>query len=100
MNPWNNVKGFQKFSLCDWAGKSSAVIFLGGCNFRCPTCHNWQMATAPNSIETISRDVIMDYLTSKSSWLDGVVITGGEPTITPGLGTLLRSEERRVGKEC
>ncbi len=89
MNPWNNVRGFQKFSLCDWPGRSSAVIFFGGCNFRCPTCHNWQLATNASSIETVSRDMIIDYLTAKSSWLDGVVITGGEPTINPGLLDLL-----------
>ncbi len=41
---WNHVHGFERLSLCDWPGYSSCVIFLGGCNMRCPTCHNWQLA--------------------------------------------------------
>lgn len=88
-NYWNSVRGFQEFSLCDWAGKVSAVLFTGGCNFRCPTCHNWDLAMNPKSIESISRETVMTYLNTRTSWLDGVVITGGEPTLVDGLDFLL-----------
>ncbi|WP_285905063.1 anaerobic ribonucleoside-triphosphate reductase activating protein [Pseudodesulfovibrio pelocollis] len=90
MSIWENIRGFQEFSMCDWPGKVAAVIFLGGCNFRCPTCHNWTLATNSGTLDRIPRHRIMDYLEASKQWLDGVVITGGEPTITPGLSILLK----------
>lgn len=90
MSIWENIRGFQEFSMCDWPGKVAAVIFLGGCNFRCPTCHNWNLATNPETLDQISHYRIMDYLEASRQWLDGVVISGGEPTITPGLSILLK----------
>jgi len=83
------IKGFQPISLCDWPGKVSCVIFIGGCNFRCPTCHNKQIAFYPDKTPTIDFD-IFDYLKKKKKWLDGVVISGGEPTIAKGLDELIK----------
>lgn len=96
MNPWMNVRGFQPFSLCDWSGRAVSVIFMGHCNFRCPTCHNWDLAVNPKTIDNIPRQTIMNYLADKREWLDGVVVTGGEPTITPGFLDVLE-EIREVG---
>jgi pyruvate formate lyase activating enzyme len=83
------VKGFIKDSLVDWPGKISAVIFLGGCNFRCPYCYNTELVLRPERLPTIELDQIADYLTS-NPLLDGVVVSGGEPTIHPDLPELVR----------
>ena len=86
---WKYVRGFERLSLCDWPGRTSCIIFLGGCNLRCPTCHNHQLAWDMNSLPTIDPIYIKSYLRDRAGWLDGVTITGGEPTLVPGLGELL-----------
>ena len=75
------IKGFIDLSLVDWDGKVSAVIFLPGCNFRCPFCYNSTIVLRPEQLPTMPFEEIRHYLTEKRGWLDGVVITGGEPTI-------------------
>ncbi|MGD9402291.1 MAG: anaerobic ribonucleoside-triphosphate reductase activating protein [bacterium] len=84
------IKGFVETSFCDWDGEISSVIFLPGCNFRCPFCQNGALVTAPGELPTMDFDLIAAYLKSKSDWIDGVVITGGEPTIWDGLAELAR----------
>jgi pyruvate formate lyase activating enzyme len=86
---WNHVRGLEPLSLCDWPGRTSCVIFLGGCNFNCPTCHNFDMAWNMEKLPLISKKDIQSFLKDRAIWLDGVTITGGEPTIVPGLGELL-----------
>lgn len=90
MQSFNFIKGFSKFSLCDWGGVVSATLFTGGCNFRCPTCHNWELATRPDEIDTISHEELERFFHEKMRWVEGLVITGGEPTIHPGLPDLIR----------
>ena len=84
------IKSFVNMSLTDWDGKVSSVLFFGGCNFRCPYCHNWQIAFDPGSIADIALDPVFEYLESNKEWIDGVVVTGGEPTIDSGLLPVLR----------
>ncbi|MCF8039045.1 MAG: anaerobic ribonucleoside-triphosphate reductase activating protein [Desulfohalobiaceae bacterium] len=84
-DPWSFVRGFQPVSLCDWPGKVSLVLFFGSCNLRCPTCHNWDLATNPEALPLIPRETILAFLRSRRNWLDGVVISGGEPAGIPGL---------------
>lgn len=84
------IKGFIDLSLVDWDGKVSAVIFLPGCNFRCPFCYNSTIVLRPEQLPTIPFERIKHYLTEKRGWLDGVVITGGEPTIHTELPHLCR----------
>ncbi|MEE8632295.1 MAG: radical SAM protein, partial [Candidatus Bathyarchaeia archaeon] len=79
------VKGFIDLSLVDWDDKVSAVLFLPRCNFRCPFCYNRQLVLEPEKQPTIPFEEIKQYLVRNRSWLDGVVITGGEPTIHSGL---------------
>lgn len=86
---WENVRGFEPVSLCDWPGHVCAVVFLGGCNLLCPTCHNHQLAWTPNVVPPVPRSGILGYLREKAGWLDGVTVSGGEPSIAPGLGSLL-----------
>ena len=78
-----NIGGFQKFSLSDYPGKVAAIIFLRGCNFRCQYCHN------PDLFDTNKPSIplknIFQFLKARKNRLDGVVITGGEPTIQSDL---------------
>jgi pyruvate formate lyase activating enzyme len=76
-------------SLTDWDDKVSAVIFLGGCNYRCPYCHNWQLVESPEVVEDVPFDEVKEYLEASAEWLDGVVVTGGEPTADQDLEELL-----------
>lgn len=93
---WKYVRGFENLSLCDWPGRSTCIVFLGGCNLRCPTCHNHQLAWDMQSLPVIDAADIKAYLRDRAGWLDGVTITGGEPTTVPGLGELLY-EVRKSG---
>jgi len=75
------IKGLQKLTLIDYPGKVACIIFLSGCNFRCGYCHNRSLVLEPQSLPNISEDYILDFLKEKKKWLDGVVISGGEPTL-------------------
>lgn len=72
-------------SLIDWKGKIAVVLFLGGCNFRCGYCHNKDLVYFPHKFEAISVDSIIQYIIDNSDYIDGIVITGGEPTVNPDL---------------
>lgn len=74
------IKGFIDISLSDWEGKVSSVIFLPGCNFRCPFCYNKDLVLQPNTMPAIAIERIEQYLKANRKWIDGIVITGGEPT--------------------
>jgi len=75
------IKGFIDISLVDWDGKISSVVFLAGCNLRCPFCYNIKLVLHPEKLPTIPFEQIGDRLKNKRGWIDGIVITGGEPTI-------------------
>lgn len=75
------IKKFIDNSLIEWEGRISAVIVLGGCNFACPFCHNGVLLKANDDIAEISQDKVLQILQEKKNWLDGVVISGGEPCL-------------------
>lgn len=75
------IKGFQEISLIDYPGKIASVIFTSGCMFRCPFCHNASLAKNSSKIPEISQEKIIERLRARRSVIDGVVISGGEPTI-------------------
>ncbi len=80
------IGGLHKNSLIDYPGKISCVIFLSGCNFDCPYCHNPELAKGRSlGSDFLSEDLIFDFLGSRKGFLDGVVISGGEPTLQNGL---------------
>ena len=79
------IKGLQKTTLLDFPGKVACTVFTGGCNFRCPFCHNASLVTAPNSVDTITEDTFFSFLSKRKGILDGVCITGGEPMLMPDL---------------
>jgi pyruvate formate lyase activating enzyme len=78
-----NIKGFQKSSFIDYPDKIAAVVFTGGCNFRCPYCHNKELVY--NIGENIDEREIIGELQRRKKYLDGVCITGGEPTLQTGI---------------
>ncbi len=75
------IKGFIETSLLDWDGKIVSVIFLPGCNFRCPYCQNIGLIDHPEKYRTIPEEKVFDYLQGHKDFIDGVCITGGEPTL-------------------
>lgn len=83
------IGGFQKMTLLDFPGRVAAMVFTRGCNFRCPYCHNPELLDKSRGAD-YSTEQILRYLSAKRFFLDGVVITGGEPTIHPGLPDFLR----------
>ncbi len=92
------IGGFQKQSFIDWDGKLTAVVFTKGCNFRCSFCHNPNLVY-PELIQAhqdISTESVMEYLYARKNWLDGVVITGGEPTLQKDLKAFIQ-EIKSIG---
>jgi len=79
------IKGFIGVSFSDWDGNVSSVIFLPSCNMRCPFCYNKSLVLHPEKMPTISQERIENYLETNRKWIDGVVITGGEPTLQADL---------------
>ena len=81
--------GLQKNSFIDFPGKVSAVLFLAGCNFKCPYCHNPELVGGfSNCPAFINENWMLDFLRKRKGLLDGVVISGGEPTLQDDLATL------------
>lgn len=74
-----DILGFQKLTLIDYPGKVACTIFTGGCNFRCPFCHNASLVLVDENEPRIDKSEILDYLSRRQKVLDGVCITGGEP---------------------
>jgi pyruvate formate lyase activating enzyme len=89
-----HIGGLQKVSMIDYPGKLSAVVFLSGCNFRCPYCHNPELARGESHGQVSAKDVLT-YLDTRRGLLDGVVLTGGEPTLQRGLPDLCRAAKAR-----
>lgn len=81
------IGGLQKTSIIDFPGKISCVLFCAGCNFRCPYCHNPSLISAGEK-PLLSTDAFFEFLKERVSFLDGVVITGGEPTLQKDLAEL------------
>ncbi|MEE1031049.1 MAG: anaerobic ribonucleoside-triphosphate reductase activating protein [Ruminococcus sp.] len=79
------IHGFQKMTLLDYPGKVACTIFLGACNFRCPFCHNGSLVLAPEKEPLIPVEDVWKVLKKRQGILDGVCITGGEPTLSVGL---------------
>lgn len=84
------LAGLQKNSFIDFPGKISCVFFLTGCNFTCPYCHNAELARGAYP-ERIPLKAAIDFLSARQGMLEGVVITGGEPTLESGLADLCKA---------
>ena len=88
------IKGFLETSFLDWPGRLCSVLFLPHCNFRCPYCHNHPLVFYPERYATIPLEDILDRLHSLKNWIDGVCLTGGEPTLHADLPFLIREIKR------
>ena len=89
------IKGLQKLTLLDYPGRLAATVFLGGCNMRCPFCHNASLVVRPDNTE-ITEDELFAFLESRRGKLSGVCVTGGEPTLNRELPSFI-SKIRALG---
>lgn len=83
------IKGFLPATMLDWDGKLATTLFSGGCNLRCPYCHNPELISS-STLPDIDFSLIEKHIKDKSGWLDGVVVTGGEPLVNPRITELLQ----------
>ena len=83
------IAGLQKMTLLDYPGKVACTVFLQGCNFRCPFCHNSGLLDGTGETGLCVEELLL-FLEKRKGMLDGVCITGGEPTLDPALADLLR----------
>ena len=90
------IHGFQKTTLLDYPGHVAATVFTGGCNFRCPFCHNASLVLKPEKQPLIPAEEVLNHLEKRKGILEGVCITGGEPTLERGLKQFM-SQCREMG---
>ena len=88
------IIGFIETSLLDWDGHIVASIYLPGCNFRCPYCHNKNVVLNPDSFDEVPLEHIESYISENKDFLDGIVVSGGEPTMHEDLPDLLKKIKR------
>lgn len=83
------IKSFIKNSLLDWDGKIVSVVYLAGCNFRCPFCHNATLVLNPHGLKAIEFEEVAEYVKQNRIFIDGVCVTGGEPCLYNDLSKFL-----------
>lgn len=89
------IKGFLETSFLDWPGKIVSVIFLPSCNFRCPFCQNATLVLKPQHLKTWPLPEVLQRIEELKDWIDGVCITGGEPTLQETLPDFIRIFKKR-----
>ena len=90
-----NLKGWVRTSFIDYPAHIATVLFTGGCNFRCPMCHNADLVLRPGELPTLPDEEVWEFLERRVGLLDGVVITGGEPTLQSDLASFIRRVRER-----
>ena len=83
------IHGLQKMTLLDYPGRVACTVFLGGCDYRCPFCHNFELADG-SARPVMEEEELLAFLEKRRGLLDGVALTGGEPLLHPGLPALIR----------
>lgn len=86
-----NICGLQKLSMVDYPDKIAATVFTGGCNLRCPFCHNALLVTRLSETPVLPTGEVLDFLRSRRGLLDGVVLSGGEPLLYPDAADFLKA---------
>lgn len=84
-----HISGIQKLTLLDYPGKLACTIFTDGCNFRCPFCHNASLVLPDREKQRIDETFVLDFLKKRQGILEGVAVTGGEPTLQADLEAFL-----------
>ena len=90
------ILGLQKLSLVDFPGKVAATVFTGGCDLRCPFCHNAPLVLPGRGTSALAAGAVLDFLASRRGLLDGVVLSGGEPLLQPDAADFL-AEVKAMG---
>lgn len=90
-----NIQGLQKLTLLDYPGHTACTVFTGGCNLRCPFCHNAPLVLDPNGGAPFSEEEIFALLEKRKGILDGVAVTGGEPLLQSDIGAFLEKVKAR-----
>jgi pyruvate formate lyase activating enzyme len=85
-----NIYGMQKTTLVDYLGHVATTLFTAGCNFRCPYCHNGDLVEHTATLSPYTHEEIFSHLKKRASVVDGVVISGGEPTLQPDLPDFIK----------
>ncbi len=88
------IKGFLETSFLDWPGKIASVIFLPSCNFRCPFCQNATLVLKPQHLKTWPLPEVLQRIKELKGWIDGICITGGEPTLQETLPDFIRTIQK------
>ena len=84
-----NIQGLQKLTLLDYPGHTACTVFTGGCNLRCPFCHNSPLVLTPEADTTFTEKDIFTLLNKRKGILDGVAVTGGEPLLQKDIAAFL-----------
>ncbi len=90
------MQGWLKTSFIDYPGKIASVFFYGGCNLRCEFCHNGELVLQ-NSLEETSEDVVIAQIKKKQHLYEGIVLTGGEPTLVPHIIAIIKKAKEETG---
>ncbi len=90
------ICGFEKFSMVDFGDKISCTVFTGGCNLRCPFCHNGALVIGDVASQREDEEEVIQYLAKRKGLVDAVCVTGGESTLQPDLARFL-SRVRQMG---
>ena len=83
------IHGLQKLTLLDFPEHTACTVFTGGCNFRCPFCQNASLVLRPEALPLLPEEEFFAFLEKRRGLLDGVAVTGGEPTLQPDLPEFL-----------
>ena len=83
------IHGLQKMTLLDFPGRVACTVFLGGCDFRCPFCHNFELADG-SAKPVMEEEELLSFLKKRQGLLDGIAFTGGEPCLHRDLPDLIR----------
>ena len=84
------ISGLQKLTLLDYPGRVACTVFTGGCNFRCPFCHNGALVLPEQLARDSSEEQVLAFLKKRVGVLDGVAVTGGEPLLHPDIAGFLK----------
>lgn len=90
-----DLKGWVRSSLIDFPEHIATVLFTGGCNFRCPMCHNADLVLRPAELPSLQAETVWEFLAGREGLVDGVVVTGGEPTLQADLTAFLTGLRQR-----
>ena len=84
-----NIQGFNKVTLLDYPGLTACTVFTGGCDLRCPFCHNSPLVLDPRGTEGYTVDEVLEHLKKRKGILDGIAVSGGEPLLQPDIEDVL-----------